>query len=81
MAQNAPTEVKVKAATGGAVGGAVLGEFINWVLDDYVITPNVTGDLPTQVSALVLVVSAGVVAFAAGWWARHSPRFTGESAR
>jgi hypothetical protein len=79
VAKNAPTETKVKAATVGAAGGAVLGEFVNWLIDDYLITPDVTGDLPTQVSALVLLVSAGVAAFLAGWWAKHSPRFTGES--
>jgi hypothetical protein len=76
MAKTYPVEAKVKAATGGAVGGAVLGEFLNWILDDYVITPHVTGDLPTPVSALVLLVSAGAAAAIAGYWAKHSPRFT-----
>lgn len=76
MPKTAPTETKVKAATAGAAGGAVLGEFVNWVLDDYVLTPNVTGDLPTQVSALMLLASAGIASFIAGYWAKHSPRFT-----
>jgi hypothetical protein len=67
-------ERKVKAGAAGAGGGAVLGELINWVLDDYIITPNVTGDLPTPVSMAVVLAAAAVVAFVSGYIAKHAPR-------
>jgi hypothetical protein len=70
----APVETKVKASTLGAGAGAIVAEFINWVLDEHVITPGVTGDLPLPVSGLVLLACTSGLAFAAGFRARHTPR-------
>lgn len=76
---SAPVETKVKAAAIGAGTGAVLAEFVCWLLDDYIITPHVTGDLPTPVSAAVLVAVTAGLAWLAGYRARHSPRPTAAS--
>ena len=78
---NAPVETKVKAATIGAGAGAVIAEFINWILDDYLITPHVTGDLPTPVSGVVLVAVAAGLAWLAGYNAKHTPRPVAPPAR
>lgn len=72
--KNAPTETKVKAAAGGAGAGVVVAEATNWVLDNYVHTPGVTGDLPTPVSAVVVVGVTAGLAWLAGWLAKHTPR-------
>ena len=69
-----PVERKVKAAGAGAAAGAVVAEAVNWALDRYLFTPDMTGDLPGPVSALVLLACSAGAAFAAGWWARHTPR-------
>lgn len=61
-----PVETKVKAATAGA---AVAG-LVVWLLEAYVFP----GEVPQAVQAVVDVVVPGVVALAAGWWARHTPR-------
>lgn len=76
----APVETKVKASAAGAAAGAVIAEFLNWLLDDYLITPAVTGDLPTPVSAVVLLVCSAAVAFAAGYKAKHTARPADETA-
>lgn len=62
----AVVEAKVK---GGAAGAAVAG-LVVWLLGAYVFP----GDVPEPVRAVVDVVVPGVVAFAAGWLARHTPR-------
>lgn len=69
-----PVELKVKAATAGAGAGVAIAELATWVLDAYVITPNVTGDLPRPVSVVVTLAVAAGLAWWAGWRAKHTPR-------
>lgn len=71
---SAPVETKVKAGTLGAGAGAIVAEAINWALDQYVITPNVTGDLPAPLSLFVLLLCTSGVAYLAGFRATHTPR-------
>lgn len=67
-------EPKVVAATTGAGAGAVVANFLLWVLDVYVLTPGQEGDIPGSVTLFVtLAVSAGA-AFVAGYMARHQYR-------
>jgi hypothetical protein len=62
----APVETKVTAAsTAAAVAG-----FTMWVLDRWVFE----GDTPTPVRVLIYVLIPGLATFAAGWFARHTPR-------
>ena len=68
-----PTETKVKAGTGGAGAGAVLGETINWALDVYLFTGAGEG-VPSPVSTLVLLVCSAAVAYVAGRSAPHTLR-------
>lgn len=79
---SAPVERKVTAATLGAGAGAIVGEFVNWTVDQYVITPGVADGNPAPVSAIVTLVCAALVAFASGYAARHTgrPDLTGEPA-
>lgn len=70
----APTEAKVKAATVGAGAGVAVAELLTWALDNYVITPNVVGDLPAPVSVAVPVLVAAGLAWWAGYRAKHTPR-------
>lgn len=70
----AKVERKVIAASAGAGFGVALAELINWILDYYVITPKVEGDLPAQVSMGVPVFVAFGLAWIAGYKARHTPR-------
>lgn len=63
---SAPIEVKVSAAT----VGAVLSSLGVWALQTYVFR----GDLPLPVMAAVQTLVPGVVAFAAGWLSPHTPR-------
>lgn len=64
-------ERKVTAATGGAGAGVILGQFVCWVLDVYLLTPQVQGDLPRPVEALVTLLAGAVVALAAGYATRR----------
>ena len=61
-----PVETKVSAATIGAAASA----FIMWLLRTYVFH----GALPAEVEAFASVVVIAAVTFAAGWFARHTPR-------
>lgn len=63
---SAPVETKVSAATVGAVASG----FVVWLLGTYVFH----ADVPLPVTALVAVAVPGVVTFAAGWLAPHTPR-------
>lgn len=61
-----PVESKVKAATtGAAIAGVVV-----WVLESYVFHSTV----PAPIQALLDIAIPGVVAFAAGYVARHTFR-------
>lgn len=66
-----PPERKVTAATGGAGAGVVVGQFVCWLLDVYVLTPGVTGDLPRPVEAVVTLAAGAAVALAAGYATRR----------
>ena len=61
-----PIELKVSAAT---IATALSGLAV-WVLQTYVFR----GDVPMPVSAAVQVVVPAVVAFLAGYLAKHTPR-------
>ncbi|GAA3750674.1 holin [Micromonospora maritima] len=70
----APVERKVHAAATGAGAGVVLAQLVCWVLDNYALTPGVTGDLPSEVSVAVPLAVAYATAWIAGYKARHTPR-------
>jgi hypothetical protein len=62
----APVETKVQASTGAAaVSGLAL-----WALGHYVLK----GDVPDVIASWIYVIVPGVLAFGAGWLARHTPR-------
>ncbi len=62
----APVEAKVKASTAAAaVAGLAL-----WLLSRYVFH----GGVPPFAQAEIYVVAPAVVTFAAGWFAKHTPR-------
>jgi uncharacterized membrane-anchored protein len=66
LGSSGPVETKVSAATVAAVVSA----FVLWVLRTFVFK----GDVPPEVEALVTVAVVGACTFAAGWFARHTPR-------
>lgn len=66
LGSTGPVEVKVSAAT---VAAAVSG-FAVWVAQTYWFH----GAVPLPVVAAVQVVVPAVCAFAAGWFAKHTPR-------
>lgn len=70
----ARVERKVTAAAAGAGTGAVLAQLICWALDNYFITPTVSGDLPAEVSMAVPLAVASGLAWLAGYRARHTHR-------
>ena len=47
---------------------------ILWLLDDYVITPDVVGDMPDALNVGLPIVVGAVVALVAGYFARHQWR-------
>ena len=62
----APVETKVQASTGAAaVSGLAL-----WALGRYVFK----GTVPDVVVSWIYVIVPGVLAFTAGWYAKHTPR-------
>ena len=62
----APVETKVQASTAvAAVSGLAL-----WALGKYVFK----GDVPDVVASWIYVIVPGVLTFAAGYLARHTPR-------
>lgn len=57
------TDSKVKAASAGAGGGAVLAGLVLWALAEYVFVDGV----PAEVSAAVVAVVPAALAWAAGY--------------
>lgn len=74
MAGRIATEPKVKAATGGAAGGAVWGVIALALIDEYVVGPHVTGDVPLALQGAILAVAGSITAYVAGRIARHAKR-------
>lgn len=70
-----PVERKVYAATIGAGAGSVFSEFVLWGVDAiWWPTPDVNP--PTPVAALINFVIPALVAFGAGWLAKHDPGYS-----
>ncbi|MFI7608768.1 hypothetical protein ACIBTV_27160 [Micromonospora sp. NPDC049366] len=67
-------ETKVTAAATGAGAGVALAELLCWILDYYLITPKIVGDLPAQVSVAVPLAVAAGLAWIAGYKAKHTHR-------
>ena len=69
----AVTEPKVKAAafgaTGGAGTGAILAQFVLWLVDNYLLTPHVEGDVPGPVALFVYLACTAGLAWVVAWWA------------
>ena len=61
-----PVEAKVQASTGAAAASGL----ILWVLGAYVFK----GAVPDVIVSWVYVLVPGMLAFGAGYFARHSPR-------
>jgi hypothetical protein len=79
---NAPVETKVKAATAAAGGAAAtVTPFVVWLVDALFFNGPAAPDVPLPVVGVIGLVVSGAAAFAAGWWARHSPRWTAPPAR
>lgn len=70
----APVEVKVTAAAAGAGAGAIVGTFINWLIDAYLLTPGKEDGNPAPVTGFVMLLAASGIAFAAGYRAKHTAR-------
>jgi hypothetical protein len=68
----APTETKVQASTAAAAASGL----ILWLLGAYVFR----GGVPDVIVSWVYVLVPGILAFAAGYLARHTPRGQGEPA-
>ena len=66
-APRAPVETKV---TAGSLAAALSGAVI-WALSTYVFKGN---DVPAGLVSLIYVAIPGVLAFAAGYYTRHTPR-------
>lgn len=66
LGSTGPVETKVSAATIAAAASA----FVVWLLRTYVFH----GVVPPEVEAFASVAVIGVCTFAAGWFARHTPR-------
>lgn len=64
----------MRYATLGAGGGASWGLGALALLDQYVIGPGVTGDVPVVVQWAVLAAATAITAWAAGRKARHTAR-------
>jgi hypothetical protein len=67
---SAPVETKVITSTGGAGAGAIVAQFIDYLLGDTVYHHTVPG----PVVALVTLVCAAGAAVIAGYWAPHTPK-------
>lgn len=67
-------ERKVHAGAAGAGAGAAIAGAIVWALDWWWWTPGMSGDLPPEVTALVVAVTAAASSWVAGYIARHTPR-------
>lgn len=74
MSRRQPAEAKVKMATVGAGAGAVVSNFLIWLLDQAMWNGDADPAVPFPVAAFVaLAVTAGLT-YAAGWQAPHTPR-------
>ncbi len=69
MATSKTPKAKVAAATGGAAAGTVVAQFVLWVLSSVFWDG---GDIPGEVTALVLLVVPTALAFAAGYVKRET---------
>jgi hypothetical protein len=66
-----PTETKVAAATTAAAVATALSNLVLWVLETYAFH----GDaVPSAVSGAVQTLVIAGATFAAGWYAKHTPR-------
>lgn len=65
-----PIETKVKAAATGAAAGAGLAELILWIAE----TRLVGEPMPEPARTFVVATLPTLLAFLAGFWARHTPR-------
>ena len=70
-----PVEAKVKASTGGATAGVVVGSLVVWALQNYVFKG---AEVPVPVQAFVYLAAPAVLAaggaFISGYLARHTQR-------
>jgi hypothetical protein len=70
-----PTERKVYAATLGAGAGTIVSEFVMWGIDS-IWWPADSVNPPGPVASLVNLLIPMLVAFGAGWLAKHDPGYT-----
>ncbi|MBT2213451.1 hypothetical protein [Actinomadura sp. NEAU-AAG7] len=61
---------RVEAKVTAAASGAALAGLVVTLMGEHVFN----GDVPQAVTDVVYVVVPALVAFAAGWWTRHTPR-------
>lgn len=69
-----PTERKVKAATAGASIGTAVSAVATWALVRYVFPKDMDPTVQAEIVAAIPAAVGGVLAFAAGWLAKHTPR-------
>jgi hypothetical protein len=70
----APVERKVKAATGGASVATAVSTLAIFLLYKYVFPANMDPLAETEIVAVVPTIVGAAGAFAAGYFARHTPR-------
>jgi hypothetical protein len=70
-----PTERKVYAATLGAGAGTIVSEFVLWGIDS-IWWPSDTANVPGPVASFVNLLVPMLLAFGAGWLAKHDPGYT-----
>jgi hypothetical protein len=69
---SAPVETKVVAATGGGGAGAIIGEFVLYLLS--ITAYDSMAAIPQPVQILVVTGCSAVAAYLSGWLAPHSSR-------
>lgn len=69
-----PTERKVKAATGGATVGTAAAALATWALVRYVFPKDMDPTVEAEIVAAIPAATGGLLAFASGWLAKHTPR-------
>jgi uncharacterized membrane protein YqgA involved in biofilm formation len=74
MLGHPPTERKVKAATAGASVGTAAAALVTWALVRYVFPKDMDPTVQGAIVAAIPAATGGVLAFASGWWAKHTPR-------
>jgi hypothetical protein len=70
-----PVERKVYAATIGAGAGTIVSDFVMWGIDR-IWWPAESINPPDPVASLVTFLVPMLVAFGAGWLAKHDPGYT-----